>query len=314
MKIAILNECFFEDSHIKRLEKLGEVVVHPNTVTEEDVIKRLGDVDIGIIDMFVADITESALSKCEKLKLLALNTTGFDALNHAHARSLNIDVTNVPNFSTDAVAEQSIAMMIAVNRKIVIGDSEFRDSIFEIDPGNKKHRRYLGSNFKARTLGVVGCGNVGSQVLRLAMGLGMKVLAYNRTKKTIPGVKFVSLKELLQQSDIISINVALDSETENLIGEEEFKLMKPETILINTARGGIVNTEALYKALKNHTIAGAGVDTVTITKNHLLLKLDNIIFSPHSAWYTKESLQNIAEIITSTVESYVNGKKINVIN
>jgi len=314
MKITILNECFFELGHINRLKKLGEVKIYKNTVTEEEVIERLKDSDIGIIDMFIAPITKRVLDNCKNIKLIAVNSTGFEKVDGKYARKNNISLSNIPNFSTDAVAEQTIALLFAVNRKIVIGDRDFRHSLLEIDPGNEKQKKYLGSNIKGKTIGIIGCGNIGTRVAQLAQGLGMIVLAYNRTKKTIQGVKFVELKQLLKESDIISINLAYNKETEHLIGAEELALMQPKTILINTCHEGIIDTEALYNSLKNRKIGGAGLDTFKGTKEHPLLELENVVFSPHSAWYTFESLRNIADILTTTVESFSKGKPINIVN
>src|SRR3989338_1090229 len=305
MKIVILNECFFERDHIDRLRRLGTVEIFENTTKEEDVKERVKDADVCIADMFIAPITNTVFDNSKKLKLLAINSTGFDKIDVKYARKCDINVSNVPNFSTDAVAEQTIALMFAVNRKIVTGDKECRKSLLEIDPGNESHKKYLGFNMRGKTIGVIGSGNIGCRVIQLAQGLGMNVLVYNRTNKNIPGTKFVGLKQLLKESDIISVHVALNKETENLIDVEEFTVMQSHAIIINTASGGIMNTDALLNALNSKKIAGAGLDGVyKLTKDHPLLKFDNVVFSPHSAWYTKEALGNIAEIITRTVESF----------
>ncbi len=315
MKIAILNECFFETSHLTRLKKLGEVTVYPNTTTEEAVIERLKHADVGIVDMFIVPITRKILDHCKNLKLLAVNSTGYDKVDIKQARKRNVAVSHTPHYSTDAVAEQTIALLFAVNRRIVMGDKEFRHSLLEIDPANTHHQKYLGFNLRGKTIGIIGCGNIGTRVVQLAQGLGMNVLIYNRTKKNIPGAKSVNLKQLLQESDIVSLHIALNTETENLIGATEFALMRPHAILLNTASGEVVNTDALYDALKNGIIAGAGLDCVNkLTKDHPLLKLDNVVFSPSSAWYTKETLRNMAETITKTVESFSKGKPINIVN
>ncbi|MBI4919278.1 3-phosphoglycerate dehydrogenase, partial [archaeon] len=277
MRIAVLNDCFFAKSHLERLKKLGKLVIYENTTNESDAIKRLSDVDIGIADCFITPLNKKVLESTNKLKLLAVNSTGYDLVDIAAAKKKGIKVSNVPNFGTDSVAEQAIALMFAVNRNIVLGDSVFRKTLLEIDPGNIEHKKFWGFNFRGKTMGVIGLGNIGTRVAELAQGLGMKVIAYNRSPKKIKGVTLMTLKEVLKLSDVVSINLALSKETQNIIGEKELNLMKHNAILINTARGKHVDTEALFKALQNKKIAGAGLDVVAdINPNHPILKLDNV--------------------------------------
>lgn len=315
MRIAVLNDCFFAKQHLERLKKLGELVVYENTNNESDAIKRLHDVDICIADCFIIPLNKKVLESTNKLKLLAINSTGYDLVDIAAAKKKGIKVSNVPNFGTDSVAEQAIALMFAVNRRIVSGDTFFRKTLIEIDPGNSEQRKFLGFNLRDKTMGVIGLGNIGTRVAELAQGLGMKVIAYNKTPKKVKGVTLMKLNEVLKLSDVVSINLALSKETENIIGEEELNLMKPHTILINTARGKHIDTEALFKALQNKKIAGAGLDVIAnIDLNHPILKLDNVVFSPHLGFFTEESLNNIADILTETVEYFVKRKPKNIVN
>jgi phosphoglycerate dehydrogenase-like enzyme len=144
----------------------------------------------------------------------------------------------------------------------------------------------------------------------------MHVIAYNRSKKTVPGVKMVSLEELLKQSDVVSLHVPLTAETENIVGKKELALMKKTAILINVARAQCVDTEAVYQALKAHTIRGAALDLVTtLDKNHPLLKLDNVVFTPHIGSYTEEAFySNMPEMIVENVESFVVGRPQNIVS
>lgn len=315
MKIAILNECFFNDNHLQKLKKLGEVTIYDNTNNEDLAIERLKDVEIAITDCYIAPLNNKVLGSTNNLKLLAINSTGYDLVDLKTATQKGIKVANVPGFSTDAVAEQAIALMFAVNRKIPLGDKNMRLKPFEIDPGDKNQRQYLGFNVRDKTMGVIGLGKIGTRVAELALGLGMKVVAYNRTPKQIENVKVVSLEELLKTSDVVSLNLALTPDTQNIIGEKELSLMKPSAIIINTARGKHIETQALYKALKEDKVAGAGLDTLAdMSTNNPLLTLGNVVFTPHSAFFTEQSLVNVADIIVHNVEAFVKNEPINIVD
>lgn len=315
MKITILNESFISNDNLKRLKALGKVEVFLDTANEDTAIDRINDSEIVIADMFVCPINKKVLSKAEKLKLIVLNTTGYDKVDLDYAKSRGIKVCNAPGFATDAVAEHAFSLMMSVARKVVFGDKSFRAKPFEILPDDDCHRIFMGLNLKGKTLGVIGTGNIGRRVCEIGVGLGMKVIAHNRTEKKITGVTFKELSSVLTESDVISLNLPLTKESEGLIDKEKLNMMKKDAILINTSRDKIVNTDALYDSLFSGKLFGVGLDVVALDdKNHPILKLENVIFTPHSAWFTKESLDNLGEIIVDNVESFVKGNEKNIIN
>ena len=165
-------------------------------------------------------------------------------------------------------------------------------------------------------MGVIGLGRIGSTVAELALGLGMKVIANNRSPKSIEGVEMVSLEELLKRSDVVSINVTSGKDTENLISGKELELMKPTAILINVDQGKMVDTEVLYQVLKDRKISGAGLDQVAgITKDHPILQLDNVVFTPHAGSSTNESFRvNLPELVVSDIEGFINDDPQNIVN
>lgn len=293
MKIAILNECFLNEEHMKRLKSLGEVVVFDNTTTEDEAIERLKGIDIAVMDGFLCTPTAKVIESTDKLKLLALPHTGYFMVALEAANKKGIKVANAPGFSKEAVAEMVIGLMFAVNRKIPLMDRDMRQNPFESDPGNiEQQNKYWGFDIKGKTMGIIGLGKIGSTVAELAKGLGMKVIANNRSDKSMDGVEMVEKEELLKRSDVVSINVTSGEDTKNLMSEKEFNLMKSTAIFINVDQGGMVDTEALYNALKDKKIAGAGVDQVSgLTKDHPILKLDNIVFTPHAGSSTNESFR-----------------------
>ncbi len=315
MKIAILNESFLKNKHLDALRALGDLAIYENTDTEEKAIERLKGVGIAIADCYTAPLNKKVLERTDTLKLLAINSTGYDSVDVVTAKAKGIQVANVPGFSTEAVAEHAIALMLAMSKKIPAGDAMMRQAPFQIGPENQEHLKYLGFDLAGKTLGVVGLGNIGQRVAKIGQGFGMKVLAYNRSQKNVEGVKQVSLDELLKESDIISLHLPLSPDTENIITGERLQMMKPTAILINTARGKCVDELALISALQSHKIAGAGLDTIVDwSASNPLLKLDNVVLSPHSAFFTEEALENCADIIVANVKAFVEGKAVNIVN
>lgn len=314
MKIAILNESFLTTNHIERLKKLGEVIIYENTNSEEKAIERLQNVDIAVVDGFICPLSEKVLASTNMLRLIALNHTGFEMIDIESAIAKGIKITDLPGYSTEGVAEHVIALMFAVIRHIPRANHEMRNDPFQIDPANKEHRGYMGFNVADKTLGVIGLGSIGTRVTELGNGLGMKVVGYNRTPKTVPNVKMVSFEELLKTSDVISINMAMDPGVEHVIGGKELALVKPSAILINTAIGKHVDNQALYVALKDRKIGGAGLDVLEDwSKNNPLLQMDNVVVTPHEGFFTEESLTNMADIITKNIETYI-AANINIIS
>jgi phosphoglycerate dehydrogenase-like enzyme len=314
IKISVLNECFFTEYHIRKLECFGDVEIFRDTDSEIKAIERLKDVDIAIADSFIAPLNRRVLYSANQLKLLVINSTGLDRVDLEAAKEKGITVINTANYATVAVAEHTIALMFTVIKKIFLGDSEVRKKPFEVDPVNGEHRKFMSSNVLGKTLGIIGIGNIGERVASIGSALGMTVLAYDMTPKDISGIASVSLEHLLQESDIVTLHLSLSSDTENFITARELSLMKPTAIIINTARAKLINIDDLYVALENKKIAGVGLDVIgELSGDHPIMKLSNVIFTPHSAWFAGESLFNLANIIVSNVESFMQSlSKINI--
>lgn len=314
MKIAVLNECFLNESHIERLKKLGEVAIYNDTDTEEKATARLNDVEVAIADCFVSPLNKKVLSSAKNLKYISINSIGFDLVDLEAAKEQGILISNIPGYSSEAVAEHAIALMFAVVRNLVQMDKKVREKPYEIDPADKSQLPLLGFNLQGKTLGVIGLGSIGRRVAEIGNGIGMRVIAFNRSTKTVSNIEMVTLDKLLRDSDVVSLHTPLNSESEGLIGKDQLKLMRNHSVLINTARGKIVDTQALYNALKDGVIAGAGIDTLAEwDKSNPLLSLENTVITPHGAWYTTESFENLAEMVTSNVEAFIDGEPTNLI-
>jgi glycerate dehydrogenase len=315
MNIAILNECFLEKSHLARLRTLGNLTAFNNTKSEIQAIRRLKNVDVAIIHCSLLPITARILKNASSLRYISLASTGYDLVDMRAARSLGITISNLPSYGTESVAEHAIALMFAVTRNIRVLDLMFRKHPYEINSiPDIVTSSYRAITLRDRTLGVIGLGRIGSRVAQIAQGIGMNVIATDCVARSMPGVRMVPLTKLLRLSDVVTIHTPLDTTTKSILGKKEFAAMQPHAILINTARGGLVDQRALYRALSQKKIAGAGLDTIDDRRtSNPLIRLPNVIFTPHSAWYSDESCRNIADIVTRNVEAYIHKKPINVI-
>lgn len=312
MKIAILSEAYTLDPVLEDLKKLGDVSVYDDTTTKEAMIERCQGVDIALLNCWISPLSHEVLDGLMSVKLIITNTTGYDQIDVAYARSKGIAVANVPGFGTESVAELAMGLLFAVNRMIPLGDRMMRVKPFWIDTDQVI---FKGRNLQVLTMGVVGLGAIGSRVAEMAQALGMKVIAYNRTPKNVSGVRLCGLDEVFGQADVVSVNVASTPGTQNIVNEHTLSLMKPDAILINTARDNNVDVDALYNALANNKIRGAGLDGIGLsTSGHPILKLDNLVMTPHVGWYTAESELNIARIVRDEVTAFVRGETLNIVN
>lgn len=315
MKIAILNRSFLSEQQIDKLKKYGEVDVYSMTETEDELIERLKGAELAVADCWDAPLSRRVFENAPSLKYLSINSTGYDLADIKAARENNVSVANVPGFSTDSVAELTLALLLAVVRRIPKSDEAMRKEPFQVDSANRAYDIYRGQNLRGKTIGIVGLGRIGQRVAEIAKAFGMEIIGYNRTPKEIDGIRMASLEELFKQSDVISLNAALGDENKDLINKETIALMKDGVYLVNTARGAMINENDLYEALKSKKIAGAGLDVVDDwSLKNPLLQLDNVVLTPHSGFFTDESLQNMTEIIVANLESYINGSPQNVVN
>ena len=225
-------------------------------------------------------------------------------------REREIIVSNAAGFSTEAVAELTIGMIISTYRKIAGGDSITRMGGSRMD--------FLGTELNGKTIGIIGTGAIGQRVAELARAFKCKVLGHCRNPKKIEGIEFTDKETLLKNSDIISLHVPLTAETRNMIGEKEFNMMKSEAILINTARGPVVDKESLCEALSSHKISGAALDVYDIEpplpSDHILFKAPNLLMLPHIAYATNESFAKRLEIVIENILLWLEGKPRNIMN
>jgi D-3-phosphoglycerate dehydrogenase len=254
--------------------------------------------DIRDVDAIVAGdtrITRKSLEGAQRLKVIGRYGVGVDRVDLDACTEKRIMVFNAPGLNAVSVAEHAIGMMIAISKKFLLSDKWVRTGMWS------EKTRYMNTELSKKTIGIIGLGDIGRLVAKMVKAFDMQVLAYDPYVSKGKAMEFHAclsgLKTLLRESDFVSIHCPLTDKTRGMIGEDELRSMKKTSILINTARGEIVREGALYRALKDGWIAGAGIDVFErepLTTNHPFIELDNILLSPHSASWTTEAVRRIA--------------------
>ena len=288
-----------------------EFIYYTSKETQQDkLLARVQDADI--IMLANQPLSAEIINACPKLKMLSIAFTGVDHIALAACRARNILVCNAAGYSTNAVAELTFGLAISVIRNIVPCDARCRNA--ETKDG------LVGFELFGKTFGVVGTGAIGARVAKIAAAFGCRVLAYSRTEKqklVDAGVQYVSLDELLEQSDFVSLHVPLTDATRGLINAEAIAKMKQGAVLLNTARGPVVDSEALAAALNAGKLAGAGIDVFEgeppIAKDHPLCSAKNTVLTPHVAFASREALETRADIVFANIEKWLAGAPQNIV-
>ncbi|MFX1537874.1 MAG: phosphoglycerate dehydrogenase [Promethearchaeota archaeon] len=279
-------------------------------LTEAELIKILPAYD-GII-VGVDKISKEVVQECNKLKIVAKHGAGVDNIDLNACTKRGVVVTYVPGASAESVADFTFCLILALARKLI-------DAHISTKSGKWESKKFMGVELYNKSIGIIGMGGIGSRVARRARGFGMRILCFtnNPERHNEEGrkyrIKFVDLPTLLEESDIITIHCALTPATKGLIGSEEFSLMKKSALLVNTARGPIVDENALYKALKEKKIAGAALDVYSEEppkpSYKKIFELANVIVSPHIASYTIDAIMNVDLIQARDIVRVLRGEK-----
>jgi len=292
--------------------------------------------DFEVISIFVnSPITEKVLANFPNLKFITTRSTGFDHIDSAACKKRGILAAYVPGYGNNTVAEWAYGLILNLTRKMYLAI----DRIKETENFNFEGLR--GIDLKNRTIGIIGTGRIGKEMIKISHGFGMKVLAFDlfpdEAAAKEMNFEYANLETLLKNSDIISIHTPYSEKTHHLINKENIGLIKKGAYLINTARGGIVETDALVWALQNNILAGAGLDVLeeegevkdemlflregashpeklrTALENHILMKMPNVLITPHNAFNSEEALQRILNTTLENIENFIAGKPTNLI-
>lgn len=318
MKIVILDGTIIGETEKdwERFRDFGELSAYDIT-PDEKTIERIGDAELVIVDK--TNITEEVLQACPNIKFIGVLATGYNIVDTEAAARHGIPVANVPNYSTDIVAQATIALILEIVNKVGLHN----ESVHRGDWCHSKYFCYtLGQvhELKGKTIGIIGFGNIGRAVGRIAEAFGMKVLAYSRTKHPeyeSENSRYTDLDTLLMNSDIVSVHCPLFPETKEIINRSSIAKMKDGAILINTSRGPCIVEQDVADALKSGKLLAAGLDVMSeepMRMDNPLLAAPNCIITPHIAWASEEAIQRIRDITYENVRAFLNGESKNIVN
>lgn len=332
-KIYFFNAEKWEREYVKKKHKVSDYSFLRGKLTANNAAKYR---DAQVISLFVhSKIDANILTKMPYLKLIATRSTGYDHIDLEACKHHGITVSNVPSYGDNTVAEHAFGLILALARKICLAYDKVQKLDFDI-------HGLRGWDLEGKTIGIVGGGNIGQHVARFAKGFGMKVQVFDIRKdpklaKKI-GFKYVSsLDALLKSSDVVSLHAPYNKQTHHLINRQNIKRIKKGAILINTARGGLVDTDALIWALDKKILSGAGLDVLeeecfvleesellssqiqeecdikTVLENHILIARDDVIVTPHNAFNSQEAVERILDTTVQNIASFKKGRAKNTI-
>ena len=310
MKVLVTGRIPEEIMDLLNGEHQVEANEEDRPMERERLLRRVTDKD-GLLCMITDRIDTELLDRAPRLKMIANFGVGFNNIDIEAVTKRGIPVSNTPGVLTDATADISFTLILAIARRVVEGDRRTREGKFRF----WAPLHFLGRDITGKTLGIIGLGRIGRAVARRARGFDMRILYYNRhqidqLEEEELGVEYMDLKALFSQADFISLHVPLTEQTHHLIGPEELELMKPTAFLINTSRGPVVDEEALLEALQKREIAGAGLDVYENEPDVMpgLKKLDNVILLPHVGSATLETRTKMARLAAENLLEGLRGK------
>ena len=318
MKLVILERnSAGTDVDVSCFEKFGEVTCYPNTVAA-NTAERVKDADIILANK--APLNESTLKDAPNVKLICLLATGFDNVDLAYCKSRSIKVTNVVNYCTSTVAQHTLLLALALSEKIAFYDDYVKSGAYSAQDRFSNFDRTF-YDLEGKTWGIIGMGTIGRRVAGLAQAFGCRVIFYSASgKSTCTDYERVEFDTLLQESDILSLHCPLSDRTRGLINKDALSKMKETAILVNVARGPVVDTQALYDALVADQISGVGLDVLEqepMAKDNPLARIKDsskLIITPHMAWASLESRTRLVDEVVKNIEAFLAGENRNVVN
>lgn len=317
MKIVILDAFTLNPGDLswQIIQSLGTTTIYQRTPTHL-VVSRCQGAEIVLVNKVVLDA--DILTQLPNLQYIGVMATGTNNVDKEAAKKQDILICNIPNYGTEAVAQHTFALLLALTNKVYPHHESIQKGVW----GQQKDFSYWQSpliSLAKKTFGIIGLGAIGKKVAILAQAFGMKVIAYHprSEKQEYKGVTFVSLAELFQQSDVVSLHCSLNEENQELVNQYYINQMKPTTFLLNTSRGGLIQEDDLAAALRKGRIAGAALDVLSTEpppNNHPLIGLANCLLTPHNAWAAQESRQRLLHILAQNIQAFLAGEPQHVVN
>ena len=316
MKVLLVETetlTFNNDVSLDVFDTLAEVKKF-KTLGREQLLKEIADVDAFLCNKTIVD--REVLENAPNLKFIGTFATGYNNIDLACANEFGVTVSNAPEYSTNAVAQQVMAYILMHYTKI--GEyNNFVKSGGWVSSDIFSPLMFFTDEVFGKTLGIIGYGSIGKAVAKAAKGLGLNVIVYTRTVREDGETNFVSLDNLLKQSDVVTMHCPLNEQSADMMNKETFSKMKDGAFFINTARGGVVDENALKDALITGKLSGAAVDVLKkepMSENCVLLDAPNIIITPHSAWAPSTTRQRLVELVASNLKAFMDGCPKNVVN
>jgi D-3-phosphoglycerate dehydrogenase len=313
MKIAIIDDVTMTAEQEERLRGCGAVAVFKGVPTRpEEILSRAEGAQILIASW--TKISSRILENLTGLKMISIWATGYDNVDVEAATRLGIRIAHVPGYATEAVAELCIGLMLAVVRRILPADRDVRAE------KQLNWNRFPGTELRGKILGLLGTGAIGARVAEIAGVFGMKIIAHDPLPREDLagrlGIEYLALPEVLRRSDILSLHLPLSADTKGFFSAPELAQMKPGAVFINTARQAVVNQDALLEALESGRISAAGLDDIDLSRESggRLLKLDQVVFTPHIGFHTAEAIAKKTDICFENVIRFVRGNPVNIVN
>lgn len=331
-KIAFFDIESWQKEYISKKLKGNTLYFSTGKLTKASA-KKIKDYDC--VSAFIySKIDKSILDELPKLKLISTMSTGFNHIDLEECKKRKINVCNVPTYGENTVAEHTFALILSLSRKIPESTNKVKIGHFDL-------KGLRGFDLKGKTIGIIGMGNIGKHVARMAHGFGMKIISFDLFKDMKFAkkydIKFKSLNQVIKNCDILTLHAPLNKHTFHMINKSNIKLMKKGSLLINTARGSLIDTEAIIYALRNKILAGAGLDVLEdesfipnedvllsdkllkskekelrlLLEEHILTERDNVIITPHNAFNSEEALTRIIDTTVQNIKCFINKRCIN---
>ncbi len=333
MKIAFFEREEWEESVVRKNFPNDEILFLGGPLNDETILRQT---DYDVISTFVGSrITAKTLAMFSNLKFIATRSTGFDHIDLDACKARGITVAYVPGYGDNTVAEFAFGLLLSLTRKIYQAANRMKET------GSLSQEGLRGIDLKGKTIGIIGTGRIGREMIAVAKGFGMKVLAYdpfpNASLASTLGFRYVPLEELLAGSDVVSLHCPLTKETMHMINAKAMAQIKKGAYIVNTARGGLIETEALLIALENGTVAGVAIDVFEgenetrnefgfleseaatkealeiVLENEMLMKMPNVLMTPHIAFDSNEALARILDTTIDNIKKFISGEPANLV-
>lgn len=305
----------------KPLQELADFEIYDRTTYSIEeaplIIERAKDAEVILTNK--TPLTKEILDELPMLKYIGVLATGYNVVDVEAAKERNITVTNIPSYGTDTVAQAAIALLLELCHRTGDHSNAVKNGEWTNSPDFCFWNHPI-IELSGKTMGIIGYGQIGQTTSRIAQAFGMKVLAYNRTREKVietESVRYATLEELYREADVIMLHCPLTEENEGFINKEAIEQMKDSVLIVNNARGALINEADLADALNRGKVAGAGLDVVSeepISEDNPLLKAKNCIITPHIAWASLEARQRLLNIAVENLSKYLEGNPINVVN